>query len=413
MYCTQCGSLLKDGARFCTKCGAQVIADSEKTQANNAGAEAVTCASEGRAEAPSRQTLGQFFMSPRRIGQITVPTFAAIIAALIAFAGAAYAAAMVYKNVIEPAIQQAQQDTTQTQSAEDEAGEEAVSVEEETAPEEPKNAVQLIDILSMDSTKLADYLESQGAERVTVGADAGIHFSAGDLSVYGSPDSWSEITSYASPFLYWTDTHGNTVFPGILSSSGVDFSTNLSGHGIPPCDAHLVVGSNIDAASIPHVEHSYSLASEEGLQSGMSYDCILLSLTSGEMSKAQGEAVAETCGFRTAAQYWEYDSRETSQGKTFSKAQTWAGEAVGTKVPSIWFIYKRDSDVTIGVVSDSAARLVVEDVQVNVPLISLSEFDAMSESDKALAFCQCMLQNLEGGTGYSKYNVVTGEEIVR
>lgn len=47
-----------------------------------------------------------FLVEKRQIGNRFVPTFALIIASFIAATGIAYAAFMLYKNVVEPRIQQ-------------------------------------------------------------------------------------------------------------------------------------------------------------------------------------------------------------------------------------------------------------------------------------------------------------------
>ena len=47
-----------------------------------------------------------FLVERRQIGNRLVPTFALIIASFIAAAGIAYAAFMLYKNVVEPRIQE-------------------------------------------------------------------------------------------------------------------------------------------------------------------------------------------------------------------------------------------------------------------------------------------------------------------
>lgn len=60
-----------------------------------------------------------FLVERRQIGNRLVPTFALIIASFIAAAGIAYAAFMLYKNVVEPRIQEpVQQEQTAKKSKE-------------------------------------------------------------------------------------------------------------------------------------------------------------------------------------------------------------------------------------------------------------------------------------------------------
>lgn len=117
MFCPECGTKVGDNARFCTGCGAplgalqqggvdasvqvnQVEAVNPATPANpmNVGSPAPM------PQQPKRSSMLDFLVEKRQIGNRLVPTFALIIASVIAAAGIAYAAVMLYKNVIEPRI---------------------------------------------------------------------------------------------------------------------------------------------------------------------------------------------------------------------------------------------------------------------------------------------------------------------
>lgn len=127
MFCPKCGSKLSDGARFCTECGLPLgglSAHDNETPGNELAvaptdnepaiesAEASTAEPAEAAHSP----MINFFMQKRQIGSRLVPQFAIMIAAFIAAAGIAYAAVMVYKNVIEPNLRQP---TQQEQPAEE------------------------------------------------------------------------------------------------------------------------------------------------------------------------------------------------------------------------------------------------------------------------------------------------------
>lgn len=119
MFCPVCGTKVGDNARFCTGCGAPLDAlhqggvdVSTRMNLAEAGsfadpANSVDFGSPVPApQQPKRSSMLDFLAEKRQIGNRLVPTFALIIASFIAAAGIAYAAFMLYKNVVEPRIQQ-------------------------------------------------------------------------------------------------------------------------------------------------------------------------------------------------------------------------------------------------------------------------------------------------------------------
>ena len=119
MFCPVCGTKVGDNARFCTGCGAPLEALHQggfdaSAQVNQvesvipAGpATPVNFGSPAPApQQPKRSNMLDFLVEKRQIGNRLVPTFALIIASFIAAAGIAYAAFMLYKNVVEPRIQE-------------------------------------------------------------------------------------------------------------------------------------------------------------------------------------------------------------------------------------------------------------------------------------------------------------------
>ncbi len=119
MFCPVCGTKVGDNARYCTGCGASLDALHQggvdaSAQVNQAEAYNLAYpANPARfgspapaPQQPKRSSMLDFFVEKRQIGNRLVPTFALIIASFIAAAGIAYAAFMLYKNVVEPRIQQ-------------------------------------------------------------------------------------------------------------------------------------------------------------------------------------------------------------------------------------------------------------------------------------------------------------------
>ena len=132
MFCPVCGTKVEDSARFCTGCGAPLGALQQggvdaPTQVNPTGV--VNSAGPANpvdfgSPAPipqqlKRSSMLDFLVERRQIGNRLVPTFALIIASFIAAAGIAYAAFMLYKNAVEPRIQEpVQQEQTAKKSKE-------------------------------------------------------------------------------------------------------------------------------------------------------------------------------------------------------------------------------------------------------------------------------------------------------
>ncbi len=119
MFCPVCGTKVGDNARYCTCCGASLDALHQggvDTSARVNQAEAYNLANPANPasfgspapapQQPKRSSMLDFLVEKRQIGNRFVPTFALIIASFIAAAGIAYAAFMLYKNVVEPRIQE-------------------------------------------------------------------------------------------------------------------------------------------------------------------------------------------------------------------------------------------------------------------------------------------------------------------
>lgn len=143
MFCPVCGTKVRDNARYCTGCGAPLGALQQggvdtPVQVNQV--EAVNPAAPANPvnvgspapmpQQPKRSSMLDFLVEKRQIGNRLVPTFALIIASFIAAAGIAYAAFMVYKNVIEPRIQEPvqQEQTNDTAQADNGSKKSEISV---------------------------------------------------------------------------------------------------------------------------------------------------------------------------------------------------------------------------------------------------------------------------------------------
>ena len=140
MFCTNCGAKIEEGACFCGSCGCRIAGP-----AANAGYEPYSAQPQNVAypqqrvqypleapAAPQRSSFASFLTERRQIGRAMVPTFAIILAAMIAAAGTAYALCKVYQVFVAPALEQ------RSESAGEDKGEsnkETVSSQNEKAHE--------------------------------------------------------------------------------------------------------------------------------------------------------------------------------------------------------------------------------------------------------------------------------------
>lgn len=140
MFCTNCGSKIEEGAYFCGSCGCRVAGP-----AANAGHEPYPAQPQNAAYAqqnvqyppeapvaPQRSSFASFLTERRQIGRAMVPTFAIILAALIAAAGTAYALCKAYQVFVAPALEQRGEPAGEDQG---ESNKQTVSVQNEEAHE--------------------------------------------------------------------------------------------------------------------------------------------------------------------------------------------------------------------------------------------------------------------------------------
>lgn len=166
MFCPVCGTRVEDSARFCTGCGAPLGALQQggvdaPTQVNQT--EVVNSAGPANPvdfgspapmpQQPKHSSMLDFLTEKRQIGNRLVPTFALIIASFIAAAGIAYAAFMLYKNVIEPNIQQPVQ---QEQAAKKNKEQQETSGEDDKKKENKEAHIAYDEVLNQYREAFAD-----------------------------------------------------------------------------------------------------------------------------------------------------------------------------------------------------------------------------------------------------------------
>lgn len=161
MFCTNCGSKIEEGAYFCGNCGCRIAGP-----AANAGHEPSPAQPQNAAYtqqnvqypldapvAPQRSSFASFLTERRQIGRAMVPTFAIILAAMIAAAGAAYALCKAYQVFVAPALEQKSEPAGEDQG---ESNKETVSAQNEEAHEAYDG---IIDVYR----RYGDYCDENGA----------------------------------------------------------------------------------------------------------------------------------------------------------------------------------------------------------------------------------------------------------
>ena len=138
MFCTNCGAKIEEGACFCGNCGCRIVGP-----AANAGYEQYPAQIQNVAypqqnvqyplDAPvaqQRSSFASFLTERRQIGRAMVPTFAIILAAMVAAAGTAYALCKVYQVFVAPALEQKSEPAVKGKG---ESNKETVSAQNEKA----------------------------------------------------------------------------------------------------------------------------------------------------------------------------------------------------------------------------------------------------------------------------------------
>lgn len=161
MFCTNCGSKIEEGAYFCGNCGCRIAGPAANTghEPYPAQPQNTAYAQQGvhypldAPVAPQRSSFASFLTERRQIGRAMVPTFAIILAAMIAAAGTAYALCKAYQVFVAPALEQKSEPEGEDQG---ESNKETVSAKNKKAHEAYDG---IIDVYR----RYGDYCDENGA----------------------------------------------------------------------------------------------------------------------------------------------------------------------------------------------------------------------------------------------------------
>lgn len=187
MFCTNCGSKIEEGAFFCGNCGCRIAGPAANTGHEQYPAQPQNAAYAQQSvqyplDAPvalQRSSFASFLTERRQIGRAMVPTFAIILAAMIAAAGTAYALCKAYQVFVAPALEQKSEP----------AGEDKGESNKETVAAKNKKAHEAYDGIIDVYRQYGEYCDEMGA-------------GSGDEESLKKLDDLMDGHSYIGPYAY-------------------------------------------------------------------------------------------------------------------------------------------------------------------------------------------------------------------
>lgn len=426
MYCTQCGSEIKDAAKFCTACGAPVdgaiSVDGDGTEATKAaewvaettaettaGSGSPSFAAEPAEPAADSQpvTFKAVMDTAKQKSKRRIPLVVLLALALALTSGVAYAAYRVYTDVIVPAMQAQQEQQGQGADAPaqgEPAAEEPVTAE---VTGNPQSIFQVAEILAMDPAQMSDYFESQGFARTDTDDDA--------AGLYSYPG--------ADPYTAWlTDPGDFAPFAADAYAAYFDknyFETNeaASTSATRSYGPALVVGDA--AVDVWHCSTEYADASS--LQAGkVPQSVMLVNLPVADLGEDDVAAFCEACNLGMPAAHFSYAMDED----VASANTVYVGYAEADDGQRyVWYLSLREytSDdssntstayhtATLGCVRYEVACDLLVDGSTSIKLYTADEWAAADADVQALMIAQSLVQDKSMGNGSMRTNVVTGEK---
>lgn len=459
MFCTNCGAKLADGAKFCTACGTKVerveptsddlSADEGQSSDTNEGTQAVEPAEENTetedkpeaatpedtasssvAEGVSevsetfpepKRSLSSALIEFRRTTLKAVPTFVIVIVALLLATGTAYALYRVAVDIVIPMVEEwaeSNDEATQEDETEDTAETDGESVASEGEDEitqasgNPQSILQLGEILTMSPEEIPAYLGSQGLE----------------LRTYHSGDSWDdtmgesvEIPSYClqagdyslQDMSMWSLPSVNDV-THLLGDNLVDptLEDELSQKTLGPS---IALGSNLIESM--HYSQGGDFYTEADLGDGMVPNSIcLMGLPLAWLDEATANELAELCGFGHVSQIYTYGISTTSSEALIATEQVITGFFEGDGNTYVWLVNQtRYPDEETGEITLFDSEIMCFPIEVarqwvaDDDLYTAEEWNAATNSQRALMVAQVFIEDRSEGNGGERINLRTGE----
>ncbi len=446
-FCPQCGSKVREGAKFCGECGSHLpdednvselkgVVVSQVASAKPPAPESVAPKAK-EASRPWHQKLGKKLTEPVKIGNALMPLYAAIIVAVVTTAGVAFAAVMLYQNVIEPAIVQLQQGAgDQAEEAVEKEGtdERAADEQEENSSDEkpatytaegnPQSVLQLAEILAMDPTQIPDYLEGQGLEVINYGENE-----AADDEYGWTPGSYQKNEGRWSPIPYaFTSWEGSSSYPVIenaLRNIGIEVSSysyegyyDKTTHTTNPIEK-VMFGEHL--GSIRYNE-SPQYVDAASLERGNRPNSIALTVNyvNQVLTEQEGERLAQECEFNSAAHYWTYTETADAYTRTTS---AWTGLVEIGGLEYVWYMENSYQSDYCGLLNIGCIPMteVEDDLKLqnifwleyygSQGITSAVQLANADSDDKALYYAQALVDTAFSGNSNVQPNVVTGERV--
>lgn len=402
MYCWNCGAQVREGARFCAKCGA-AVSGSGVGQSSGAGGGADAGSSAG----PERERHQNPLLQRVVVGGTSAPAYAlALVCMLVTCVFVLGAASLLGGSAPSPDDALFSTDDGQGAEADDPDGSEggdstsgasdtsSLGLDEVEIVEAAggyENFLQLADLLSLDPDDLYHIASHIG------GSPLESALGSGSLS---GDNPWRPATS--SDFAAW-QLYNDGDFGNCLRDAELDVDDSSGSIG------SLYLGLGLTPAA--HLGEPYNQVSRLGyFYSSERPDSILLYLQLEEPLNEQGiKILRETCRFTSKAQRFDYELEDSFGTQTHTVL---AGLIDVNDETKVWYIDLSAStgeypytSLALGVTTLDAAHALVDVTE----LFDSNAWDEAEGAEQTLMYAQSLVQDLTTGNGGIRTNVLTGK----
>ncbi len=430
MYCTHCGKELDENAKFCERCGAKVVRPNDKgnlseaeekvllTDENSSFSQADDLPTNkanskdlgndspsiekslkeetiGDSAVPSEQnTLKAAVASNRKRSRRHMPLILLVALVLALVSSIAYAAYYVYTEIYLPQ-QEAQQQEEAAQLVETDNGYVAQgAVNEPEATGEPANVLQIAEILAMSPEDIPEYLESQGLTTV--------QHENGEAVPADVPSEYVEES-----YTFWEIPHNSSVLTDLEPESDFFLSQeildSLDNHG-----EHIMMGysfgQSISDALYPNETETYY--TDSMLLDGDTPDSAHLYIMLNQVpSNEQITSIANICGLGSPLAIVN-----SMEGTDIAGIIVAAGIININGSDYLWHITVEGFQNGIRVGIECCTYATAESLVEYSDLFEANAWNNSDNNEKALMFCQSMVQDKLTGNGSYRTNILTGKD---